>query len=296
VTGFSVAYLSGGNIVNIAEFDKTEIEFIKPVFCDSTMTVPGGSGGGLRVPSGSNSLYLTNPNSSYYIAFRIGSTDEGYFASDGLHINDTFFGNRLSLNSYATIGSTLSAGGTITGNGFSSSRDAKAFCANDYSILDVSSAGNVAVNGGLYAYGYPTNIHGSTYVRFYVDGTQRAYVSSSGIQNSSLAEQKAAIQSAGDTLSVIQNAQIYQYQYVNTRSAPPDNCTLSTPPEQLAPVTSRQYMGFVIGDGYTAPPDCVLSEAGDAVNIYSMAAVCWRGIQELAARVTALEGGDQSAS
>jgi len=48
-------------------------------------------------------------------------------------------------------------------------------------------------------------------------------------------------------------------------------------------------MGFVIGEGYEPPPESVLSEDGRGINLYAMISLCWKGIQELLARVTALE-------
>jgi phage minor structural protein len=293
VTGFSVAYESGGNIVNIAEFDKTEIDLLKPVVCENALTVAGGSGYGLRCDSG-NTLYLTNPDSSRYITFRIGSTDRGYFYSGGLSVNGTVSCTNLSVSNppwpiSISLPSSPSFSGTVYGNRFSAYQDGQAYQINGYSMLDISSSGNIAVGGGLIGYGYPLNLHGGPYIRFLISGTERAYVSSSGVQNSSLAEQKSDIKTAESTLDIIQNATIYQYHYNAPRRARA-LCSLETPPETIAETPEPERLGFVIGDGYAAPPACVLAEDGNGVSLYSMAAVCWRGLQELLARVTNLEG------
>jgi len=91
-----------------------------------------------------------------------------------------------------------------------------------------------------------------------------------------LAEEKEDIHDAGSVLSIIREARLYRYRYT-TPKAPVD----SSAPERV---------GFVIGKGYVPPPACVLAEDGNGVALYAMTSVCWRGLQELLARVTALEG------
>ena len=47
--------------------------------------------------------------------------------------------------------------------------------------------------------------------------------------------------------------------------------------------------GTVRVDSYDPPPACVLAEDGNGINLYAMSSVCWRGLQEILARVSALE-------
>jgi hypothetical protein len=248
VTGFSIAYQSGGNIVNIAEFDKSEIEFIKPVKADNGLNVNG--------TVSCTNLSVTNPPWPTSIA----------------------------------LPSSPSFSGTVYGNRFYAYQDGQAYQINGYSILDISSSGNIAVGGGLIGYGYPLNLHGGPYIRFMISGTERAYVSSSGVQNSSLAEEKSDIQTAESALDIIRNATIYKYRY-KTSKLSRARSKLETQPEAITEIPEPERLGFVIGEGYAAPPDCVLSEDSNGVSLYSMAAVCWRGLQELLTRVTNLEGG-----
>ena len=56
--------------------------------------------------------------------------------------------------------------------------------------------------------------------------------------------------------------------------------------EQVEETTSY---GFVIGDGY-AVPEQVLNKDGNAINLYSMAALTWKAVQELYLKIKALEG------
>jgi hypothetical protein len=296
VTGFSIAYQSGGNIVNIAQFDKTEIDLVKPVTCDAGLTVASG----IRCPTGS-SLLLAAPDSNRYVTFRVGSTDEAYVASDGLHITDTLYCKNLSVTNppwMTALPASPDFSGTCYANRFCAWADGQAFQINTYSVLDVSSAGNVAVNGGLYSYGYPLNLHGGNYCRLMVNGSTKAYCDASGFNNSSVAEQKDDIQPADSVLPLIQSATLYSYKYKAgyTFATQSDAANPLPNPGEFAGQTAEEepeHMGFVIGDGYAAPPDIVLSKAGDAVNLYSMIAVCWKGIQELA---VLLKGGGSDGS
>ena len=82
---------------------------------------------------------------------------------------------------------------------------------NGYEVVDIG-GGNVRYNHGLRTI-YAANIYGSPYVRFFIGNTERAYCSSSGMNNSSLAEQKADIQDAGSALAIVRDARLYQYRY-----------------------------------------------------------------------------------
>ena len=169
---------------------------------------------------------------------------------------------------------------------------------NSYEVVDIG-GGNVRYNYGLRTI-YSSNVYGATYVRLFIGNTERAYCSTSGMNNSSLAEQKAEIHDAGSALALVRDARLYRYRNtispVESRTAPapqaleesePAPPAEPTPP--AAPELSPERVGFVIGDGYDPPPACVLAEDGRGINLYAMISVCWKAIQELSAK---LEGGN----
>ncbi len=261
------------------------------------------------VSSGSSS-HLTLRGSSY-VSLQTGSTERGYFHSGGLSVSGTVSCTNLSVtnppwpNSTA-LPSSPSFSGTVYGNRFHAYQDSQAYMINGYEVVDIS-GGNVRYNYGLRSV-YPANVYGATYVRFFIGSTERAYVSSSGINNSSVAEQKEDIQDAGSALAIVENARLYQYRYrvppIESRAAaaPAEKAsadiahakienseTRRMPTRPEGGGTAPQVLGFVIGKGYDPPPDCVLAEDGRGVNLYAMTSVCWRGLQELAAKIAALE-------
>ena len=148
---------------------------------------------------------------------------------------------------------------------------------------------------------YAATIYAADYVQFYIGNTERAYCSTSGLNNSSRAEQKADIHEADSALSIIKEATLYKYHYtvppvekqgpVAQAVEPAESVTVRdfAPAPPAEPALSPERLGFVIGEGYDPPPACVLAEDGNGVNLYAMSAVCWRGVQELLARVEKLE-------
>jgi hypothetical protein len=238
--------------------------------------------------------YSTNIYGSPYVRFMVGGTERGYFHSTGLQVAGTVSCTNLSVTNppwptSVSRPSSPSFSGTVYGNKFSAGSDSQAYMINGYEMLDIASS-NIRVNYGL-RNNYSTNVYGSTYVRLFIGNTERAYCSSSGMNNSSLAEQKEGIRDAGSALSIIKDARLYKYRYTAPEIVPanfggafPEHSE-ATEPHRRCP----ERLGFVIGEGYDPPPDCVLAEDGNGVNLYAMASVCWRGLQELLARVDALE-------
>jgi len=370
VTGFSISHLQGGGVVNIAQFDKTKIDLIKPVIVASTLAVAGvatfsnlitsgtnthltlrgasyisfqiGStergyfhSGGLQVTgalactslsvtnavtfttvtcdnltvynrlSSGSSSHLTLRGSSY-VSFEIGSTERGYFHSGGLHVANTLSCTNLSVTNPPwptsfTLPSSPSFSGTVYGNSFYAYSDSPGFAINSYSMVNIVSSMS-RFNYGLRSV-YDAAVHGASRISFRIGDTERAYVTTSGVASNSEAEHKSDIQDAGPALSVIKGATLYQYRYTTppteSREGPapaPQALEDGEPPpiRELVPAPgeptlSPERLGFVIGEGYAAPPVCVLAEDGKGVNLYAMASVCWRGLQELLARVDALE-------
>jgi len=256
------------------------------------------------ISSGSSShLYLRGAS---YISLQTGTTERGYFHSGGLVVHGWIDCTNLSVsNPPWPTSSSLPANPSFTT--VSCSSDGNAYQINGYSMLDLgynAQRYSARMNYGLRTY-YAATIYAADYVQFYIGNTERAYVSSSGIANSSMAEEKTGIKTAGSALSIVQNAKLYQYRYTvpekEARAAPAqaaevrsgeDNVltaqAMEAQPAESAPQVPER-MGFVIGEGYDPPPDCVLAEDGRGVNLYAMSSVCWRGLQELLARVTALE-------
>jgi len=377
VTGFSISHLQGGGVVNIAQFDKTKVDLIKPVNVVSTMAVSGVATFNNLITSGSNShltlrgaqyisfqisstergyfhsggLHVTNTLScaslsvsgtatfatvncdnlsvfnrissgasshltlrgTSYVNFEIGSTERGYFHSGGLHVANTLSCTNLSVTyppwptSFA-LPSSPSFSGTVYGNRFCAWQDGDGYQINTYSVLDFGNNGirySSRMNYGLRTT-YAASIYGASFIQFYVSGTERAYVSSSGLINTSMAEHKTDIQDAGSALAIVRDAKLYQYRYAvppaesrENKEGPSLNAQSveggepAVPPRELVespcePELSPERLGFVIGEGYDPPPDCVLSEDGRGVNLYAMISVCWKAIQELSAK---MEGG-----
>ena len=267
------------------------------------------------ISSGGNShLYLRGGS---YVSFQTGSTERGYFHSGGLNINSgTLYVNGTvsctnlsvtnppwptSVSLPANISCTsLSASSYVTVGA-----DNNAYRINGYSMLDLGNNHvrySARMNYGLRS-NYACSLYGADYIQFYIGSTERAYCSTSGINNSSRAEQKTGIQDAGSALSIIKGARLYQYRY----TVPPveSKAALSLAPQAVEdgepapvrdiapappvePALSPERLGFVIGEGYEPPPACVLAEDGNGVNLYSMISVCWKAIQELSAK---MEGG-----
>ncbi|MCL2105812.1 MAG: DUF859 family phage minor structural protein [Oscillospiraceae bacterium] len=254
------------------------------------------------ISSGSSShLYLRGAS---YISLQTGTTERGYFHSGGLVVHGWIDCANLSVtNPPWPTSSALPANPSFST--VSCSSDGNAYQINGYSMLDLgynAQRYSARVNYGLRSY-YACTLYAADYCQFYIGNTERAYVSSSGINNSSIAEQKEDIQSAGSALAIVQNARLYKFRYTvppierreNPVPAPQamedGDVALSpaVPAPPGEPALSPERLGFVIGEGYDPPPECVLAEDGRGVNLYAMASVCWRGLQELAAKVAALE-------
>ena len=253
-----------------------------------------------------------------YITFNIGSTERGYFHSGGLQVVGTVNCTNISPTNipWLTSSSALNASNITTGTIPSADRlpsipytkissppwltsvpatptftrvnvssDANAYTINSYAMLDIGSNGirnSVRVNYGLRT-NYAGTIYGADYVQFFIGNTERAFVNSSGLFNSSEAKIKTDIVEAGSALSIIENATIYEYKYLQPSK---DDAPSANPSEDEPPITR---MGLVIGDGYDKPPDCVLSEDGRGVSPYVMASVCWKALQELSAKCNEYE-------
>ena len=259
--------------------------------------------------SGSGShLYLRGTT---YVSLQTGTTERGYFHSGGLIVHGTINCTNLTVtNPPWPTGSTLPANPTFTT--VNASQAGSSYQIEGFNALDVGSNGirwSTRMNYGRRLDAAAT-VYGADYIQFFIGNSERAYCSASGMNNSSLVEQKTEIQDAGAALAVIRDAQLYQYRYADTIEkdvdvadgqpatdqlsvTPTVNCQPSTvnpsPPTVNPQPSTVNRLGFVIGEGYDPPPACVLAEDGRGVNIYAMASVCWRGLQELLIQVNEIQ-------
>ncbi len=94
-------------------------------------------------------------------------------------------------------------------------------------------------------------------------------INASAFNSGSLEELKQDIAPLASVLPILHNSQVYAYRLKN---------------DMQNDIDHKKY-GFVIGDGYQTPQE-VLSENGEAVNQYSMAAILWRAVQEIEEKAT----------
>jgi len=249
-----------------------------------------------RVNYGLRNNYSSAVYGASRVSLYIGDTERAYAHGTGFTVSGTVSCTNLSVtNPPWPTSSTLPTNPSFTT--VSCSSDANAYQINGYSMLDLGNNAqrySARVNYGLRSY-YACTLYAADYCQFYIGNTERAYVSSSGIANSSMAEEKADIRDAGSALAIIRDARLYQYRYTTPARDDPSvlrsaaDCPAAPQAQKREAIVSPERMGFVIGEGYDPPPDCVLAEDGRGVNLYAMSSVCWRGLQELLARVSALE-------
>ena len=239
------------------------------------------------ISSGGGS-HLTLRGASY-ISFQTGSTERGYFHSGGLQMPGTVSCTNLSVTN-PPWPTSVALPSALTADTLNLSAGSTQLNMKGINIVSFNTSSNIVIGWGNGSGGSGINyldLHSQYRVRFYNNNSVRAYVDAGGIVNSSLAELKSDIRPAAGALSVIKDARLYQYRYISMRNEAqePDAQTTNAGKAKRP----NEHLGFVIGEGYAPPPDCVLSEAGDGVNIYAMTSVCWKGLQELLARVDALE-------
>jgi len=305
VTGFSISRLQSGNIVNIAQFDKTKIDLINPVNMTGTLSVSGALTANGIITSGSNS-HLTLRGLTY-VSLQTGTTERGYFHSGGLIVHGRIECANLTVTNppwptSVALPASPNFTGTVYGNRFSAAQDGQAYQVNGYSILDYGSNNirySARMNHGLRTT-YAASIYSADFLSFFIGNTERAYVSTGGVVNTSLAESKTDIHEAGDALDIVQSATLYRYRNTaptiesrESKEGPPNmpNALIeNSEATRASPQVTPERLGFVIGEGYDPPPNCVLGEDGRGVNLYAMISVCWKAIQELSAKIST-EGG-----
>jgi phage minor structural protein len=166
---------------------------------------------------------------------------------------------------------------------------------NGYSAITVNATPNFVLG---YATPGNTDIYAGNNLRFFPGGNNGGYVDGSGYHAPSSVELKKDINAPPSCLKMVEGATLYQYKYSAPKSIPAlepqGDFEEDFPPVIKEPTypqsESPERLGFVIGDGYESPPDLVLGEDGKSINLYSMTAMCWKALQELAAEVAAMRG------
>ena len=119
---------------------------------------------------------------------------------------------------------------------------------------------------------------------------------STKVYQSSTESIKTNITAADSVLGLFEpkNSQIYSYNLKKTVTTPVEgggDGDVSVDGEGFEiteEVEETTSYGFVIGDGY-AVPEQVLNKEGNAISLYSMAALTWKAVQELYLKIKALE-------
>jgi hypothetical protein len=296
VTGFSISRLQSGNIINIAQFDKTKIDLINPVnvtgalTAQAALTVQGTMTARGLITSGTNS-HLDLRGTSF-ISFLIGSTERGFFSSSSLNVTGalnttgTVNTNINSANSFAAVNHLRNVSGygnaqvkfgcgAVTANGTSYASATLEVGHNGYS----SPAGRLDVfqSWGAAVMCLRGNGNGSTSGILEM-GSTTLWWRGGTVSVSSTADMKSDIAPAPTALEKICGAGIYNYRFAGESRA------------RQAVDGMHNQVGFVLGNGFTAPPAEIIGEDGESIDLYAVGAMAWKGIQELSARVAALEG------
>ena len=155
----------------------------------------------------------------------------------------------------------LEASGTVSGSQYISQYSIAGLTVNKGNIMSAIAADEGFINEG-----------GSTgRVVFNITGNGRAQGGS--WLNGSLAEYKTNIEPCEDMLDLVNDTEIYRYNFKGEFEQGIDN---------------KSY-GVVIGEEYKHTPEEILGAERDSVDTYSMISVLWKAVQELSAKVDDLE-------
>lgn len=97
---------------------------------------------------------------------------------------------------------------------------------------------------------------------------------------------KTNITSASSVLDKVRNAGIYSYNYISEEQSGDESGTsgdIGLNSGTLETTDAETHYGLVIGEGYNTPGE-VISSDGKHIDLYSMIALAWKAIQELADR------------
>ena len=126
-------------------------------------------------------------------------------------------------------------------------------------------------------------------------GTSELIWGGSTVAVSSVSENKRNIQELSSVLSLfdVNKSKIYSYNFTGANNNISENeaseiSTASVEQSDGSSVDTNNNYGFVIGDGYNTPKE-VLSSDEKHISLYSMAAITWKAVQELAEKNILLE-------
>ena len=176
-----------------------------------------------RVNYGLRTNYACTLYGADYVQFFIGNTERGYFHSGGLNVTNTISCANLSVTNppwptSVSLPSSPNFSGICYANSFYAYADGPGYAINSYSMVNIVSSVS-RFNYGLRSI-YDAAVHGSSRVSFRIGDTERAYVTTSGVANNSLAELKADIREAASALSIIAD-HLTKKKQKNTGECPP---------------------------------------------------------------------------
>ena len=126
-------------------------------------------------------------------------------------------------------------------------------------------------------------------------GTSELIWGGSTVAVSSVSENKRNVQELSSVLSLFDEnkSKIYSYNFAGASNNISENeaseiSTASVEQSNDSFVDTNNNYGFVIGDGYNTPKE-VLSSDEKHISLYSMAAITWKAVQELAKKNILLE-------
>ena len=85
---------------------------------------------------------------------------------------------------------------------------------------------------------------------------------------------KRNIEECPSALSLVRDSKVYTFNYLKNPDNPDDG------------IRAKRSAGFIVE---RETPEAVISESGDGIDLYSMAALNWRATQELLEKVEKLE-------
>lgn len=237
-----------------------------------------------------NKLFLDVPTGTTKTRFSIGEggsetyfwTDNTVFANSGLHTNyhanDIFAGvtHYRKINgteyqhSFGIGGADGAATGALqlkNGNYINARLDIKE---GTYDSDAIDIRGQTSYNGG-------------TYSAWLTLGKTTLKWNGASVSVSSSADKKTNITAASSVLDKVRNAGIYSYNYISEDAENDQVGDIVLNSGTLETTEPSTHYGLVIGDGYNTPEE-VISSDGKHIDLYSMIALAWKAIQELATK------------
>lgn len=125
--------------------------------------------------------------------------------------------------------------------------------------------------------------NGGTYSAWLTLGKTTLKWNGASVSVSSSADKKTNITAASSVLDKVRNAGIYSYNYISEDAENDQVGDIVLNSGTLETTEPSTHYGLVIGDGYNTPEE-VISSDGKHIDLYSMIALAWKAIQELATK------------